>query len=152
MPTSCGIRDSTGPAFAAPSGTTDGGARRGASTITQQVAKNLFLWPGRTYLRKAIEAYFTVLIEAVWTKRRILEMYLNIAQFGPSVFGIGAASRVLLGKTPSALTLQDAALLAAVLPNPNRYDVRRPSPPVRLRQVLIMDSVRRLGELDPDRI
>jgi monofunctional glycosyltransferase len=129
-----------------------GGPRRGASTITQQVAKNLFLWPGRTYLRKAIEAYFTVLIEAMWTKRRILEMYLNIAQFGPGVFGIAAASRVFMDKQASDLSRQEAALLAAVLPNPNRCDVRRPAPAVRLRQVMILDSMRLLGDLNPDEI
>ena len=129
----------------------EGGPRRGASTITQQVAKNLFLWPGRSYLRKGLEAYFTVLIEAMWPKRRILEVYLNIAQFGPDVFGVGAASRVLLGKEVSDLGPQNAALLAAALPSPGRYDVRRPSPAVRLRQVMIMDSVRRL-DLDPDHL
>jgi monofunctional biosynthetic peptidoglycan transglycosylase len=129
----------------------EGGPRRGASTISQQVAKNLFLWPGRSYLRKALEAYFTVLIEAAWPKRRILEVYLNIAQFGPGVFGVGAASRILLGKDVASLGLQDAALLAAALPGPDRRDVRRPAPAVRLRQVMIMDSVRRL-ELDPDRL
>jgi monofunctional biosynthetic peptidoglycan transglycosylase len=129
----------------------EGGPWRGASTITQQVAKNLFLWPERSYLRKAMEAYFTVLIEATWPKRRILEVYLNIAQFGPDVFGVGAASRVLLGKDVSTLGPQDAALLAAVLPSPSRYDVRRPSAVVRLRQMMIMHSVRRL-DLDPDRL
>ncbi|HXJ83219.1 MAG TPA: monofunctional biosynthetic peptidoglycan transglycosylase [Candidatus Methylomirabilis sp.] len=129
----------------------EGGPQRGASTISQQVAKNLFLWPGRSYLRKAVEAYFTVLIEAMWSKRRILEVYLNIAQFGPDIFGVGAASRILLGKDVASLSPQDAALLAAVLPNPDRYDARRPAPAVRLRQVMIMDSVRRL-DLDPDRL
>ena len=129
----------------------EGGPRRGASTISQQVAKNLFLWPGRSYLRKALEAYFTVLIEAAWPKRRILEVYLNIAQFAPDVFGVGAASRMLLGKDVASLGLQDAALLAAALPSPDRHDVRRPAPAVRLRQVMIMDSVRCL-DLDPDRL
>jgi monofunctional biosynthetic peptidoglycan transglycosylase len=129
-----------------------GGSKRGGSTITQQVAKNLFLWPGRSYLRKAIEAYLTVIIEATWTKRRILEVYLNVAQFAPSVFGIAAAARVLIGKPASDLSRQEAALLAAVLPNPHRYDVRHPSPAVRLRQVMILDSMRRLGALDPDAI
>jgi monofunctional biosynthetic peptidoglycan transglycosylase len=129
----------------------EGGPRRGASTISQQVAKNLFLWPGRSYLRKTAEAYVTVLIEAMWPKRRILEVYLNIAQFGPDIFGVGAASRILLGKTAATLSVRDAALLAAALPSPDRYDVRRPAPAVRLRQVMIMDSVRRLN-LDPDRL
>jgi monofunctional biosynthetic peptidoglycan transglycosylase len=128
-----------------------GGPLRGASTISQQVAKNLFLWRGRSYLRKALEAYFTLLIEAAWPKRRILEVYLNIAQFGPDVFGVGAASRILLGKDVASLGPQDAALLAAAVRNPEHRDVRRPTPDVRLRQVMIMDSVRRL-DLDPDRL
>ncbi len=129
----------------------EGGPRRGASTISQQVAKNLFLWPRRSYVRKALEAYFTVLIEAAWPKRRILEVYLNVAQFGPDVFGVGAASRILLRKDVASLNLQDAALLAAALPSPDRTDIRRPAPAVRLRQMMIMDSVRRL-DLDPDRL
>ena len=91
---------------------------RGASTITQQVAKNLFLWQGRSFVRKALEAYFAVLIELCWTKERILEVYLNIAEFGPRVFGVEAAARQYFGSSAASLRLSDAALLAAVLPNP----------------------------------
>jgi monofunctional biosynthetic peptidoglycan transglycosylase len=114
------------------------------------VAKNLFLWPARSYLRKVLEAYVTVLLEALWTKRRILEVYLNIAQFGPNVFGIGAASRIFLGKDTGALTRHDAALLAAVLPNPFMHRAGQPSHFVRMRQAMILASIKRLpgGYLD----
>jgi monofunctional glycosyltransferase len=122
-----------------------GRALHGASTITQQVAKNLFLWPGRSYLRKAMEAYFTVLIEALWTKRRILEVYLNVVELGDGVFGIDAASRTYFRKPAAALRLEEAALLAAVLPNPTGLSVRRPSRFVRARQGWILKQMRRLG-------
>ena len=102
-------------------------APRGASTISQQVAKNLFLWPGRNLLRKGLEAYFTVLIELLWPKQRILEIYLNIAQFGPGIFGVRSASEVYFHKSPSQLDLSEAALLAAVLPNPKRFRLESPS-------------------------
>ncbi len=123
----------------------EGRALRGASTITQQVAKNLFLWPGRSYLRKAMEAYFTVLIEALWTKRRILEVYLNVVELGDGVFGIDAASRTYFRKPAKALRRDEAALLAAVLPNPTGLSVRRPSRYVRARQGWILKQMRRLG-------
>lgn len=118
---------------------------RGGSTITQQLAKNLFLWPGRSYLRKALEAYFTVLIEAIWPKWRILEVYLNVAQYGPRVFGVAAASRAFIGRSAAVLTRQEAALLATMPKNPERYSATRPSPLIRLRQTLILDSMKRLG-------
>jgi monofunctional biosynthetic peptidoglycan transglycosylase len=106
----------------------EGDARpRGASTLTQQVAKNLFLWPGRSFLRKGLEAWFTVLLEAIWPKRRILEVYLNVAEFGPGVYGAGAASERYFGKPASALGRREAALLAAVLPSPRRLHAARPS-------------------------
>lgn len=123
---------------------TQGEPLRGASTISQQVAKNLYLWSGKNFLRKGIEAYFTLLIEASWSKRRVLEIYLNIAEFGPGIYGIGAASKFYFGKTPQELTDADAALLAAVLPNPNRLRVDRPSEYVRERQRWILQHVRRL--------
>ena len=103
----------------------DGDRLRGASTISQQVAKNLFLWNGRSFVRKGLEAYFTVLIEAMWPKRRILEVYLNIAEFGDGIYGAGAASEQFFHKPPSALGSRDSAQLAAVLPNPRRYRVDR---------------------------
>ena len=101
----------------------DGDRLRGASTISQQVAKNLFLWNGRSFVRKGLEAYFTVLIEAMWPKRRILEVYLNIAEFGDGLYGAAAASGRYFGKPPSALGARESALLAAVLPNPRRYRI-----------------------------
>src|ERR1700738_1939134 len=100
---------------------------RGASTISQQVAKNLFLWSGRSYLRKGLEAYFTVLLEALWPKRRILEVYLNIAQFGPDVYGVEEAARRYFGKPAARLDAREAAVLAAVLPNPEKMHAGRPS-------------------------
>lgn len=129
----------------------DGERLRGASTITQQVAKNLFLWPGQSFLRKGIEAYIAVLIELTWSKRRILEMYLNIAEFGPGIYGIPEASRLYFAKNPLQLTDADAALLAAVLPNPNRFRVGQPSAHVRDRQRWIMqhmNKLRRYGWMD----
>ena len=101
---------------------------RGASTITQQLAKNLYLWPGRSFVRKGLEAYFTVWLEQTWPKRRILEVYLNISEFGPGIFGAAAASEVMFGKLPRDLTLSEAALLAAVLPSPKRMSATHPSP------------------------
>jgi monofunctional biosynthetic peptidoglycan transglycosylase len=106
----------------------EGDARpRGASTLTQQVAKNLFLWPGRSFLRKGLEAWFTILLEALWPKRRILEVYLNVAEFGPGVYGAGAASERYFGKPASALGRRESALLAAVLPSPRRLHAANPS-------------------------
>ena len=122
----------------------DGASLRGASTITQQVAKNLYLWPGKSFLRKGIEAYFTVLIEATWAKKRILEIYLNIAEFGPGIYGVGAASDNYFYKSPAELRDAEAALLAAVLPNPKRLQVDSPSPYVRERQSWIIKQMQRL--------
>ncbi len=99
---------------------------RGASTITQQVAKNAFLWPARSYVRKVAELYFTILIESLWTKERILEVYLNIAEMGDHVFGVKAASSFFYSKKPSQLTLKNAALLIGALPNPVKYNVALP--------------------------
>jgi monofunctional biosynthetic peptidoglycan transglycosylase len=118
--------------------------RRGASTITQQVAKNLFLWPGRSYVRKGLEAYFTVLLELLWPKRRILEVYLNIAEFGDGAYGVYAASKTFLVKHPSELTESEAALLAAVLPNPKRLRANDPSPYVLERARWIEDQMEQL--------
>lgn len=114
------------------------GAAKGASTITQQVAKNLFLWPERSWVRKGLEAWLTVWLELLLPKPRILELYLNIAQFGPTVFGVEAASRLYFGKPAARLTRHEAALLAAVLPNPVRMRVARPSAYVRRRQAWIV--------------
>jgi monofunctional biosynthetic peptidoglycan transglycosylase len=122
----------------------DGAPLRGASTITQQVAKNLYLWPGKNFLRKGIEAFFTVLIELTWPKKRILEMYLNIVELGPGVYGVGAASEIYFGKAPHALRDSDAALLAAVLPNPKQLRASEPSPYVRQRQDWILGQMQHL--------
>ena len=118
---------------------------RGASTLSQQTAKNLFLWDGRSWVRKGLEAGLTVGIETVWTKRRILTVYLNIAEFGPGIFGVEAASQRYFHKPASRLTAADAALLAAVLPNPIRYRAAAPSGYVRERQQWIMRQMRQLG-------
>ncbi|HEV2284944.1 MAG TPA: monofunctional biosynthetic peptidoglycan transglycosylase [Steroidobacteraceae bacterium] len=118
---------------------------RGASTISQQVAKNLFLWPGHSFVRKALEAWFTVLIETLWPKERILEMYLNVAQFGDGVYGVQAAA-MRFWHTPAArLTSGEAALLAAVLPNPLRLHPERPSAYVLERRDWILGQMRGLG-------
>jgi monofunctional glycosyltransferase len=118
---------------------------RGASTISQQVAKNLFLWSGRSYVRKGIEAYFTVLIEACWPKRRILEVYLNVAEFGLGTYGAEAAAERYFHKSAARLTRADAAVMAAVLPNPQRLLINAPSAYVERRRAWILDQMQALG-------
>ncbi|PRD15132.1 monofunctional biosynthetic peptidoglycan transglycosylase [Pantoea coffeiphila] len=118
---------------------------RGASTLSQQTAKNLFLWDGRSWVRKGLEAGLTVGIETVWTKRRILTVYLNIAEFGDGVFGVEEAAQRYFNKPASRLTMPEAALLAAVLPNPIRFKAAAPSGYVRQRQQWIMRQMRQLG-------
>lgn len=118
---------------------------RGASTISQQVAKNLFLWQGRSWLRKGLEAWYTVLIEAMWPKRRILEVYANIAEFGDGVYGAEAAAQRFFRKPAAALGPAESARLAAVLPNPKKYSARHPGPYVQRRARWIERQVRRLG-------
>ncbi|MGJ8558653.1 MAG: monofunctional biosynthetic peptidoglycan transglycosylase [Litorimonas sp.] len=103
-----------------------GGRRRGGSTITQQTAKNVFLWNGGGYARKAVEAWLTLYIDTVWTKRRIMEVYLNVAEWGDGIFGAEAAAQARFGKSASELTPREAALLAAVLPSPNKWRVNPP--------------------------
>ncbi|MBW2493668.1 MAG: monofunctional biosynthetic peptidoglycan transglycosylase [Deltaproteobacteria bacterium] len=117
----------------------DGGRLRGASTISQQVAKNLFLWPGRSLTRKGLEVWFTAWLEWVWTKRRILEVYLNIAQFGPCLFGAEAASDRYFNAEAVALSPREAALLAAVLPNPKRLRAADPGPYTSQRSLEILE-------------
>lgn len=117
---------------------------RGASTITQQLAKNLFLWPGRNLGRKAIEAYFSLLLDALLPKQRILELYLNVAELGPGIYGVGAASRIYFDKRPGALVDAEAALLATVLPNPGRLHAAAPSEYVRERQRWVITQMQRL--------
>lgn len=118
---------------------------RGGSTISQQVAKNLYLWPSRSYLRKGLEAWLTLLIETLWSKQRILEVYLNVAQFDADLFGVDAAAQRFFGKPAARLSAHEAALLAAVLPNPVRYRVATPSRYVRHRQQVILRHMRALG-------
>ncbi len=118
---------------------------RGASTISQQVAKNLFLWNGYSFVRKGLEAYFTVLIETLWPKERILEMYLNVAQYGDGIYGVQAAARRFWHKPALRLTSADAALLAAVLPSPLRLHAERPSRYVLQRRDWILGQMRDLG-------
>ncbi len=122
-----------------------GGSRlRGASTITQQLAKNLYLWPGRSLVRKGLEAWLALNLELFLPKKRILEIYLNTVELGPGVYGFPAASSFYFGKTPGALTSRDAALLAAVLPNPHRFRADRPSEYVLERQAWILTQMQRL--------
>jgi len=118
---------------------------RGASTISQQVAKNLFLWNGRSWVRKGLEAWFTVLIETLWPKKRILEVYLNSAQFGYGVYGAEAAAQAFFRKPAARLTRDEAARLAAVLPNPVRMRADRPSRYVQRRQGEIARQMAALG-------
>ncbi len=122
-----------------------GGRMRGASTISQQVAKNLFLWNGRSWVRKGAEAWFTLLIEALWPKQRILEVYLNIAEFGPGIHGAEAAAQAFFGEPAARLSRPEAARLAAVLPNPKRMNAGRPSAYVLRRQGEIERQMAALG-------
>ena len=104
----------------------EGRKLRGGSTVSQQVAKNAFLWPGRSWLRKGLEAYFTVLIELMWDKKRVMEVYLNVAEFGIGVYGAEAAAQHYFGKSAKSLTRSEAARLVAVLPSPIKRDARSP--------------------------
>ncbi|MCX7033049.1 MAG: monofunctional biosynthetic peptidoglycan transglycosylase [Arenimonas sp.] len=122
-----------------------GGRVRGGNTISQQVAKNLFLWSGGGYFRKGLEAWYTLLIEAMWSKQRILEVYANIAEFGDGVYGAEAAAQAFFGKPASALTAAESARLAAVLPNPKKYNARNPGPYVQRRAAWIQRNARNLG-------
>lgn len=129
----------------------DGGRVRGGSTISQQTAKNVFLWPGRSWIRKGLEAGYTVLIETFWSKRRIMEVYLNVAEMGPGVYGAEAAARYWFDKSASELTRSEAAHLAAILPNPREYRAAGSGPYVRRRARSIqanMSEVRAQGLSD----
>ena len=119
---------------------------RGASTITQQVAKNLFLWSGRSWLRKGLEAWYAALVELLWPKHRILEVYANVAEFGDGVYGAQAAARTFFGRDAASLTRSQSARLAAVLPSPRRYSAGRPGPYVQRRTRGIERQMRQLGD------
>ncbi len=116
------------------------GSSRGASTLSQQTVKNVFLWHGRTWIRKAMEALMTPLVEAIWTKRRIIEVYLNVAEFDEGVFGVGAAAQHYFGVTPAQLSDTQAARLAAILPSPKTRSASRPSNAVRKRTSQIISG------------
>jgi monofunctional biosynthetic peptidoglycan transglycosylase len=124
------------------------GRIRGASTISQQVAKNVFLWQGRSWIRKAIEAYFTFMIEKIWGKKRILEVYLNVAEMGKGIFGIEQASRQYFNKSAARLTRKEAAMIAACLPNPKKYVVKPPSRYINQRYPWIL---KQMNNLEGDR-
>ncbi len=130
----------------------EGKPLRGASTLSQQVAKNLFLWPGRSFIRKGLEVWFTLLLELLWSKQRILEVYLNIAEFGEYTFGVEAASQRFFHKPAAHLTTDEAARLAAVLPNSLRYRVDRHSAYVLKRQRWIERQMRQLGDAYPKKL
>ncbi len=124
-----------------------GGRPRGASTITMQTAKNLFLWPERSLLRKALEAWITPQIELLWPKRRIIEVYLNVVEFGPGIYGAEAAARFHFAKPARDLTRREAALLAAILPSPRKWSAGRPGPYVQRRAATILRRIDQLGPL-----
>lgn len=121
---------------------------KGGSTISQQTAKNVFLWPGRSWVRKGFEAYFTLLIEMLWSKERILEVYLNVIEMGDGIYGAEAAAQAYFGKSCTNLTRSQAALIAACFPNPRRWTPKKPTAYIKHRQYLILKNMRRLGPLD----
>jgi len=125
------------------------GRIHGASTISQQVAKNVFLWQGRSWLRKSLEIYFTFMIETLWSKERILDLYLNVSEMGDGVFGIEAASRKNFGKSAAQLNRREAAMIAASLPNPKRFTVKPLSGFVSIKYPWVMRQMSNL-EADPD--
>lgn len=121
---------------------------RGGSTITQQTAKNVFLWPHRSYIRKAFEAYFTVLIEIFWSKERIMEVYLNVIEMGNGIYGVEAAAQHYFGKSAANLTRSECARIAACLPNPRRFNPARPSPYIQRREGQILSLMNKIGTVD----
>ncbi|MES2617401.1 MAG: monofunctional biosynthetic peptidoglycan transglycosylase [Bacteroidota bacterium] len=126
--------------------------RRGASTISQQTAKNVFLWPGRSWVRKGLEVYFTFLIETLWSKERIMEVYLNVIEFGDGVYGAEAAANTYLHKSAKNLSASDAGLMAVVLPSPRKFSIARPSSYTRSRQGWCVQQMRYWGmKLDYDK-
>ncbi len=120
---------------------------RGGSTISQQTAKNVFLWPGRSWIRKGFEAYFTALIELLWTKKRIMEVYLNVIETGDGIYGAEAATQFYYKKPATRLSKGQAALLIAVLPNPRRWSPTKPTPYIYHKQYLILRNMRRIRNL-----
>lgn len=125
----------------------DGKTLRGGSTISQQTVKNVFLWPDRSWLRKGLEAWLTVYLEALWDKKRIIEVYLNVVEWGPGVYGVEAAAKYHFHKSAGAVTQHEAALLAAVLPSPLKWSPSKPGPYVQARSEIIVGRAARLGPL-----
>lgn len=125
-----------------------GKRRRGASTISQQTAKNVFLLPAHSYVRKGLEAYFTILIEWIWGKERIMEVYLNSIEMGKGIYGAEAVAQAHFSKPASRLTASEAALIAATLPNPRRFNSAKPSPYIQKRKVAILDLMEKIGTVD----
>lgn len=121
---------------------------KGGSTISQQTAKNVFLWPGRSWIRKGFEAYFTLLIEIFWSKERILEVYLNVIEMGDGIYGAEAATQEYYNKSCHKLSRNQAALIASCFPNPRRWTPKNATPYIRHRQYLILRNMKRLGPLD----
>ena len=124
-----------------------GKRQRGASTISQQTAKNIFLWNGRSWLRKGLEAYFTLLIEIIWGKERIMEVYLNCIEMGNGIYGAAAVAEEHFKKQPSKLTRAECALIAATLPNPRRYSSKKPSKYILNRQKSILRNMKNIGSV-----
>lgn len=121
---------------------------RGGSTITNQTAKNVFLWPARNFFRKGLEVYFTALVEALWGKRRIMEVYLNVIEMGDGIFGVEEAAQQYFNKKAKDLSRQEAALIAAILPNPRQWNPNKPTNYLRSRQSWILRNMGNLGKID----
>jgi monofunctional biosynthetic peptidoglycan transglycosylase len=121
---------------------------RGASTISQQTAKNVFLWPQRSWIRKGLEAYFTVLVELVWSKKRIMEVYLNVIETGKGIYGVEKASQIYFNKPASGLSASEGALLAAILPNPVKWNPAHPTRYLLSRQQWILWNMGNIGKLE----
>jgi monofunctional biosynthetic peptidoglycan transglycosylase len=120
----------------------------GGSTISQQTAKNVFLWPGRSFIRKGFETWFTLLMEIFWSKKRIMEVYLNVIETGDGIYGVEAASQAYFHKPASQLNNQQSAAIAVIFPSPLKWSATHPTRYLRHRQYLIMKNMRRLGELE----
>ena len=125
-----------------------GSKLHGASTITQQTAKNVFLWPGRDWIRKGMEAYFTLLIETFWSKQRIMEVYLNVIEMGDGVYGAEAASQKYFNTNARQLSKEHAALIAAVLPNPRKWHPNAPSSYIQRKKNRILNVMHKIGRID----
>jgi monofunctional glycosyltransferase len=122
--------------------------KRGASTISQQTAKNVFLWPARTYLRKGFEVYFTLLIETIWSKKRVMEVYLNMIEMGPGIYGAEAAAQYYFKKPASKLSKNEAVLIAVSLPNPRKRNPSKPTNYMLYRQEQVLSLMKKIGKVE----